>query len=846
MRIRSSFPLFVLPFLLIGVASNADETSARNMLLHGVQTIHSGVQPGHMTVLGPHAFAVANYPDVTAGPAVAASFWGDGRVVAVPDHQMLRMHQWDGQGDSNRFYRNAIEWLAKATPSAPAVPTNLQRGSDHQPTQPSLVAWSQENAGFLTRAGYRDVTLANSESIEEALPEADVFVAGWLGSRVSDRVLASIASFVKQGGGLFIAEYGVGYQWWWNAPVYEAPANRLLRDAGIVFGSGYENHTGLIALRAIRSKSLTTNDFVNANRLAALVKQTEANQLAHTMNVLLSGLPKNHAVRAAVESVLQKRAQELHATPSSPVEAPMDRAALTWEARSLVETPVQRVRAHPSALDVYGAMPDHVRPVTRSISIDLSVAEPLKEWHSIGLYAAPGQAVTIRTSSNAPRSGLAVRIGSHTDDLTPRKAWNRVPFGISRSFPIQETGFDIASAFGGMLYVEVPAGREPGLVEFEIRGAYLAPHFVLGRDSNTSWNQGIRDYPAPVAELACDQLIITLPSHYVCSLSDPTSLMEYWRDVVKAQDQLADFNPRTRPERINIDVQVSHGYLHAGYPIQGVPRAAPELVDLRKLRAYGSWGWFHELGHEHQEAASTIDGDGEVTVNLFTLYSYDQMGASSERATAQARIENARGLLESGRTYLDGGPFQKLAFYQQIVSEFGWRPFSRFYASFHGDPPGAFAAPRKNQDEMDQWLVRLSRFTGRDLSPHFEAWGFRTTPQARGAVSDLRPWSKIEVVRPKTDVLLTEGESAEVDLSQAVWSPARHGPLSFKIDEENQHFELENLGSGRFLIETTENRSAMKSTLGPDLVVFNVKNKHGGKAKLSLRIGVSEVSEDTQ
>ena len=49
-----------------------------------------------------------------------------------------------------------------------------------------------------------------------------------------------------------------------------------------------------------------------------------------------------------------------------------------------------------------------------------------------------------------------------------------------------------------------------------------------------------------------------------------------------------------------------------------------KLVDVNNLMA-GSWGLYHELGHNHQNRDWTFDGTVEVTVNLFTLYVYDKV-----------------------------------------------------------------------------------------------------------------------------------------------------------------------------------------------------------------------------
>ena len=59
---------------------------------------------------------------------------------------------------------------------------------------------------------------------------------------------------------------------------------------------------------------------------------------------------------------------------------------------------------------------------------------------------------------------------------------------------------------------------------------------------------------------------------------------------------------RARPERYVTDVQISAGYMHAGYPIMTHLDAAARFVDLRASgRRKGDWGLFHEMGHNHQQ-----------------------------------------------------------------------------------------------------------------------------------------------------------------------------------------------------------------------------------------------------
>ena len=208
---------------MLSAVTAADIEAVRDQLLDGVSSIHSGVQPGHLAAFGDSAFAVANYADASNGTLIAASLHGEGKIVAVPDHQMLLMDRWADTGDSTAFYNNTVEWLAGSSDlGASALDANV-------------VTLSQDNADWLTSQGYTDVSVASTSTLAGDLADANVFVAGWLGHSVSDATLDTIDAFVTDGGGLFIAEYGQGYDWWWAGEVSDAPANRLLRDAGIGF-----------------------------------------------------------------------------------------------------------------------------------------------------------------------------------------------------------------------------------------------------------------------------------------------------------------------------------------------------------------------------------------------------------------------------------------------------------------------------------------------------------------------------------------------------------------------------------------------------------------------------------
>ena len=62
------------------------------------------------------------------------------------------------------------------------------------------------------------------------------------------------------------------------------------------------------------------------------------------------------------------------------------------------------------------------------------------------------------------------QIGQHTDDLTGKDTWLRIPRIITR-VPITRASFNVTSTVGGLIFVRVPAGLSLGNVTVSALGA---------------------------------------------------------------------------------------------------------------------------------------------------------------------------------------------------------------------------------------------------------------------------------------------------------------------------------------------------------------------------------------
>jgi hypothetical protein len=425
---------------------------------------------------------------------------------------------------------------------------------------------------------------------------------------------------------------------------------------------------------------------------------------------------------------------------------PLERLAAVFQSRDLSRTSVDRITPHPAAAAFPGAVSAAAPRISgRTLSIDTKVPA----WHSTGLYAAPGEAITVNFPPSAVGKGLAVRIGAHRDTLWNVDTWPRFP-EITVEKRITAPSMRIANAFGGTVYVVVPDNSTLGSVPVTISGAVAQPYYVRGKTTTAEW-EALKNAPAPWAEIQGDRVIITVPSYVVRNIRDPEGVARYWDEVADAAADLYGIpRERKRQERYCVDIEISAGYMHSGYPIMthdDVDRSFVNLSLLRGSDGNKTWGFYHELGHNHQRPEWTWSGLGEVTNNLFSLYGGEQFNKTdpdytgSHGAVAPAtRRDRLVKYLANGVSFegMNSDPFLTLTFFIQLRQAFGWEPFKKVFAEYQGLPDAE--RPGTELEKHDQFLTRFSRAVDKDLGPFFTAWGLPTSEAARKSVAQWPRW----------------------------------------------------------------------------------------------------------
>ena len=718
--------------MVVGGAEDTEDDIGA--LLDGVGEIGAPGVPGPLCIYGSEAFPVivGAIGEVRA-PVMAAGRWQAGRIVAL-GHDGYFTRPTLQSLDTGRLIVNALHWSAGGEPSGPRIG----------------VVGAAELRTWLKEGGHDVVEVSLTP---DSLGAVDVVAVVMWNQR--SRELDALSKFVRDGGGLVTAVTGWG--WAQLHPhldlVSDYAGNRLLAHVGIRWSHDYLGRTSPegyavdgpppelthagTALEAVEA---------HANGRRTLT-QPEIGQALDGLLRAIRCLPADDALLAPRLEVLVGRDERDIRWPSA--EQPVGQAdviarlAATLFVLEQNRTPPESVRAHPMAADFPGLVPDDAPRITRSFTVDTAVPR----WHSTGLYAAPGELVTVTVPTEvAATGGFHVRVGAHSDRIWHRSEWTRMP-QISRRFLTSATETLVANAFGGLIYVEVPAEADLGSVTIKIEGAVAAPLFVLGETDLNAWREEIRHAPAPWAEIAGRNMIVTTDADEVRGLDNPAAVAEAWDRVLDLSAELAAWpSPaRSSPERFVVDQQISVGYMHAGYPLMAHLDQQANLVNTEHLRSECNWGFYHEVGHNHQVADWTFDGTVEVTVNLFTLYVYEFLcgipvaenegGSAASHAKQMSRYDFDNPDFEQWKRE----PFLALVMYEQLQQAFGWNAFRQVFATYRSLPEAE--RPKSDDEKRDQWLVRFSRQVGRNLGPFFEAWGVPTSQEARDSIADLPVWS---------------------------------------------------------------------------------------------------------
>lgn len=397
-----------------------------------------------------------------------------------------------------------------------------------------------------------------------------------------------------------------------------------------------------------------------------------------------------------------------------------------------------------------------------------------------GTYLAPGTIATVTVPPALVNKGYKVRVGAHSWDLSGRPPVERLE-RATRLYTLDATTIEVASPYGGGIYIEVPIGANAGVVNVTVTGAVRAPYFSAKSFHQTTpaeWNVE-KTHLAPWADFQSDKFMTQVPRKWIYNMTgaQATQLMVDWDKAMDAINDLMGF-PRNRGKETmycQTDVILRSSVHAPGYPavnvstnvnseVSPVGYAGNYLVRGPATTLTAANIEFHEQGHAY--FFPKFGGESESNVNLL-------QPAMLYRAFGKTIDEAQNGSFGGGRAFITVDttaiawmcvfsfspneiPMQQLEKQYQHKGHAKWMDIARIYATPTNPNAGwekldaywrSFMLDDANNvpygTGTDDYLLRLSRAVGKDIRPLFHFWGIHpqnpSTLAAALAAENLTP-----------------------------------------------------------------------------------------------------------
>ncbi|TPX57544.1 hypothetical protein CcCBS67573_g09238 [Chytriomyces confervae] len=418
--------------------------------------------------------------------------------------------------------------------------------------------------------------------------------------------------------------------------------------------------------------------------------------------------------------------------------------------------------AHPlvQAAAVWPGVPDASVPVTTKT---WTLNSKFTKWQSSGLYIFPGSDVKVQFCPGVgvdATSIVGVQIGSTTDTLWDVKDadWERFPATTEYGKYWVKDGaacqyMTIKSLFGGLLFLDTQIAGNLGSIT--VSGNITPSPLYTGGMSVSDWQKMLDGTVSPFGEMEFEGIILSYPTAILrkstCA-SNPAEMKSFYDKLMPEYYKLSGEPLRPYKERINVELQLSVGWMYAGYPIQAHNITDVQELCIHKQSIYetetinpvNNWGYYHELGHNFQKDSWTDYLDQtEVTVNIFSMQ-MSEIFPFSVHQFGQADFEpngNARKLEEEWRKksqpFGNQGTdlFMKLLYYIELRQSFGFEAFRRVFRAYEK----LDKQPKTEKEMIDTWAVTFSTTVGYDISPFMTTrWKIPVSDAAAAKTKSLK------------------------------------------------------------------------------------------------------------
>lgn len=362
-------------------------------------------------------------------------------------------------------------------------------------------------------------------------------------------------------------------------------------------------------------------------------------------------------------------------------------------------------------------------------------------------YAPAGTAITVHVkATDGVLPTLHIGLYDNYHDVVAQRA--------PRAYTLTSGSNTITDPYGGPVYLRLPGDGERARVTFTA-GAVTLPTFALGRTTESQFQELVDSSTASAyVELTSPHAIITVSrdSFLTYRNEDHGRLMNLVESLIASHAAVSGLDGssalhsrRAGPYHFNEVTKVPTGVgAYATHYFNAFPASyLDRLITVEGVSNRG-WGFYHELGHLHQQFAYRPAGLTEVSVNIYSLAVQRLFGQTSNLLTVNATtglnwFQTALPKLgTAGLSFAASfGAYEKLVSLRQLELAFGTDIWPRLHKLIREENP---QSDWQTQDALrwTNFATYTSRITGYDLTGFYvDKWAYPIDADGRAALAAL-------------------------------------------------------------------------------------------------------------
>lgn len=191
----------------------------------------------------------------------------------------------------------------------------------------------------------------------------------------------------------------------------------------------------------------------------------------------------------------------------------------------------------------------------------IDIVSKSEGWITTGLWLPPGKICHVKASQ--PIKDFIIQVGSHTENIVSMPGpWKRWPL-ITTNFTLkEEPEIDIATGFGGIIYIVPPSTDE---IEFTITFSEACLYPQYSTEEPNLWPL-TKDLEIPLGEIITKHAIFTLPPECIKEFDE---LDKFTSMIDRLCEEITKFTADTQNKhfRVVFDTELPEDGPVCGYPI---------------------------------------------------------------------------------------------------------------------------------------------------------------------------------------------------------------------------------------------------------------------------------------